>query len=169
MCVWGGSGLNRASFFSFRCCFLGSEGKRQIGVFFSFPLFFFPVDWKRNKWVKEQKTKITMGSEGTSAALLPSFFAHFWSRWRGQKNCFVLFFIGEIAKIGIVRGAYNLFWVVEDKDGSGIYAGEQLTPLFLAEGEVDIKAISLSDQEKIVVTMREIIGRYAVLAHEISE
>jgi hypothetical protein len=31
-----------------------------------------------------------MGSEGTSAALLPSFFAHFWSRWRGQKNCFVL-------------------------------------------------------------------------------
>ena len=86
-----------------------------------------------------------------------------------KKNCFVLFLLGKTAKIGIIRGAYNLFWVVEDKDGSGIYAGEQLTPLFLAEGEVDIKAISLSDQEKIVVTMREIIGRYAVLAHEISE
>ena len=82
-------------------------------------------------------------------------------------NWFVFFRLGKTAKIGIVRGKHQSLWVVEDGNGSGVYADVQLTPLFMAEGEVDMKAILPDHWQKIVDALVKLGDEYSVLAEKL--
>jgi hypothetical protein len=83
--VRGGSGRNRARFFSFRSCFLGSEGKRQIGVFFSFPLFSFP---EKEQVGERTKNENHNGKRGDKRSFATLFLRSFLVAVEGAKKMF---------------------------------------------------------------------------------